>query len=66
MAYSLYIVGNNEEIYLILAKTNGFNFYRKIPKIMPRGLCFSKALFEWLIFGGAYLRREIYVSNRLG
>ena len=28
--------------------------YRKIPKIIkPRGLYFSKALFEGLIFGGA-------------
>ena len=27
----------------------------------PRGLYFSKALFEGLIFGGAYVRREICV-----
>ena len=26
---------------------------------MPRGLYFSKALFEGLIFGGAYLRRGL-------
>ena len=31
-----------------------------------RGLYFSKALFEGLIFGGAYLRREIWVQHRLG
>ena len=35
--------------------------YRKIAKI--RGLYFPKALSEGLIFGGAYLRREICVSN---
>ena len=33
----------------------------------PRGLYFSKALFEELIFGGAYLRREIWcVSKSIG
>ena len=31
-----------------------------------RGLYFSKALFERLIFGGAYLRREICVSKSIG
>ena len=30
--------------------------YRKIPKISPQGLYFSKALFKGLIFGGAYFR----------
>ena len=39
--------------------------YRKIPN-KPRGLYFSKALFEELIFGGAYLRREICVSKSIG
>ena len=39
--------------------------YRKIPKISP-GTYFSKALFEGLIFGGAYLRREICVSKSIG
>ena len=29
--------------------------YRKIPKIKSRGLYFSKALFERLVFGGASL-----------
>ena len=42
--------------------------YRKIPKISPRGLNFSKALLrglflEGLIFGGAYVRREICVGQ---
>ena len=35
--------------------------YRKIPKISP-----SKALFEGLIYGGAYLRREICLSKSIG
>ena len=46
--------------------------YRKIPKISPQALYFSKALFEGLIFGrayilgGAYLRMEICVSKQIG
>ena len=32
----------------------------------PWGLYFSKALFEGLIFGGAYLWREICVSKSIG
>ena len=39
---------------------------RQIPQNSdnkPRGLCFSKALFEGLIFGGAYIRREVCVSK---
>ena len=41
--------------------------YRKIPEISPGapGL-FSKALCEGLIFGGAYVRREICVSKSIG
>ena len=39
--------------------------YRKIPKI-SQGLYFSKTLFEGLIFGAAYLRREICVSKSIG
>ena len=33
--------------------------YRKIPKISPRDLYFSKAFFEGLIFGGAYTWRGL-------
>ena len=33
--------------------------YREIKKNKPLGLYFSKALLEGVIFGGAYLRREI-------
>ena len=40
--------------------------YCKIPKIGPRGLYFSKALFEGLIYGGACVRREICVSKSIG
>ena len=33
--------------------------YHKISENKPRGFYFSKALFGGLIFGGAYLQREI-------
>ena len=41
--------------------------YRKIPKVSPGAYIFilSKACFEGLIFGGAYLRREICVSKSI-
>ena len=38
--------------------------YRKIPKISHG--TFLKALFEGLIFGGPYLRREICVPKSIG
>ena len=47
---------------------NGYAFcpiYRKIPKIKPRGSYFSKALFEGLIFGGAYIRRRLFIEGYL-
>ena len=31
----------------------------------PRGLCFSKAPFEGLIFGGAYIRRGLSTEGNL-
>ena len=45
--------------------------YRKIPKISPGAYIFQRpflrGLFlEGLIFGGAYLRREICVSKPIG
>ena len=45
--------------------------YRKIPKISPGAYIFQKpflrGLFlEGLLFGGAYLRREICVSKSIG
>jgi len=45
--------------------------YRKIPKISPGDYIFQRpflrGLFlEGLIFEGAYLRSEIYVSNSIG
>ena len=39
--------------------------YLKIPKI-SLGTYFSKALFERLIVGGAYVRRKICVSKSIG
>ena len=46
------------------------SLYRKIPKISPRGLYFSKALFEGLIFGGlifggAYTWRGLSTEGNL-
>ena len=38
--------------------------YHEIPKISPGA--YSKALFEGLIFGGAYLWKEICVSKSIG
>ena len=40
--------------------------YRKIPKISPGAYIFLKALFEGLIFGGAYVWREICASKSIG
>ena len=42
-----------------------FNCIPQNSKNKPRGLYFSKALFEGLIFGGAYVRREICVSKSI-
>ena len=39
--------------------------YRKIPKISPGAYIFSKALFEGLIFGGAYIRRGLSTDGKL-
>ena len=44
---------------------NGFGRITVKFRNKPRGLHFSKALFEGLIFGGAYLRREICVSKSI-
>ena len=41
--------------------------YCKIPKISPRAyIIFSKALFEGLIFGGAYIQRGLSREGNLG
>ena len=40
--------------------------YRKIPKISPGAYIFQRPFFEGLIFGGAYLRKEICVSKSIG
>ena len=47
-----------------------FLLYRKIPKISPGAYIFQRAFLrglflEGLIFGGAYLRREICVSKSI-
>ena len=45
--------------------------YRKIPKINPRAYSFQRPFFRGLflgvlIFGGAYLRREMCVYKSIG
>ena len=52
-------------------KNDSVVVYRKIPKISPGAYIFQRpflrGLFlEGLIFGGAYLRREICVSKSIG
>ena len=39
--------------------------YRKNSENKSRGLYFSKALFEGLIFGGAYIRRGLCTQGNL-
>ena len=56
-------------MFLALTKWHFHKYktYRKIPKISPQGLYFSKALFEGLSFEGAYnVQREICVSKLFG
>ena len=55
----------------LITNTHQFTIYRKIPKISPGAYIFQRpflrGLFlEGLIFGGAYLRREICVSKSIG
>ena len=38
--------------------------YRKIPKISPGAYFLSEALFEGLIFGGAYIRRGVSTEEK--
>ena len=49
----------------------GLTEYRKIPKISPGAYIFQRPflrglILEGLIFGGAYLRREICASKSIG
>ena len=53
----------------ILSKSSWEEGVQKLPQNSenkPRGLYFSKALFEGLIFGGAYGRTEICVVKSVG
>ena len=40
--------------------------YRKIPKISHGGYIFQRPFLKGLIFGGAYVWREICVSKSIG
>ena len=58
-------------LYCVLVVIVVFVEHRKIPKISPGAYIFQRlflrGLFlEGLIFGGAYLRREICVSKSIG
>ena len=48
----------------VVAEGIGLENYRKIPKISPGAYIF-KALFEGLIFGGAYFRRYLSTEGNL-
>ena len=48
---------------MIIPQPNTSTAYRKIPKISPG--YFSKALFEGLIFGEAYIRRGLSMEGNL-
>ena len=58
-------------VLLCLGTLSQVQLYRKIPKINPGAYIFQRpflrSLFlEGLIFGGAYVRREICVSKSIG
>ena len=75
-ALSLYfhlfqIVLNSIIVSVFIGAIGSMTSYRKIPKIIPGAYIFQRpflrGLFlEGLIFGGAYLRREICVSKSIG
>ena len=44
---------------------NQYSRYRKIPKSSPGAYIFSKAFFEGLIFGGAYIRSDLCTEGNL-
>ena len=59
------------QIYKLPIFTSIGDRYRKIPKISPGAYIFQRPFFrglflEGLIFGGAYVRREICVSKSIG
>ena len=64
--YNTYLSHNNKHCFQVC-----FSKYRKIRKIIPGAYIFQRpflrGLFlEGLIFGGAYLRREICVYKSIG
>ena len=54
------LIDECERLVPFLCRYNTVKFQNE-----SRGLYFSKALFEGLIFGGAYLRREICISKSI-
>ena len=69
--FHLHYPWKHESFFNHLIDIIGINYYRKIPKISTGAYIFQRpflrGLFlEGLIFGGAYLRREICVSKSIG
>ena len=53
-------------IFILTSENNSIAIiYRKNSENKPRGLYFSKALFERLIFGGAYIQRGFSTEGNL-
>ena len=63
-------VCKNEKIYLILVKTNGFNFaimkVPKIPKISPGAYVFQRPFLRGLFLEGLIYGGKFAFQNRLG
>ena len=48
---------------LLIISIRSFWQYRKILKTSLRAYIFQKVLFEGLIFGEAYIRRDLYAEG---
>ena len=65
MAKSITILLSSIKMTLCQQKTMIVKRYSKIPKMSPGAYIFQRPFFEGLIFGGAYVRREICVSKSI-
>ena len=65
MAKSITILSSSIKMTLCEQKTMIVKRYSKIPKMSPEAYIFQRPFFEGLIFGGAYVRREICVSKSI-
>ena len=54
------------EMTEVLVNVTAYVFFNTVKfRNKPRGLYFSQALFEGLIFGEAYIRRGLYTEGSL-